>query len=361
MFFTATTFRLTTSLCILLALSLAVTGFINSAYRREKQGIGEKHYESGQQLEKKGDVPAAVEEYRKALLFSPDKAEYRVSFVEALIHAGSLDEAESHLDQLLQEDPTNGALNLMRARLTLQHRQTPRAIEYYQRAVYEYWPASRVNERRQARWELIDLLQRAGRREEAVGEIMTLYANAPPDPKLRTKVGFELLDNGATSEAIQVFQELTRSSHHDSQAHRGLGQAYFASGQFIAARHEYERALRFNPKDRASSDALSFTNAVIDLDPELSGLPSAERVRRSQNLLRRVVADLERCGVPEQNREQINTAVKLLGAKSKTDPDLALSLQQTAKQLWAGRGQECSSKPMDDPVLVTLFARAFNG
>jgi tetratricopeptide (TPR) repeat protein len=360
-FLTTTTLRLTASLCILLVLALAVTGFVNSAYRREKQALGERHYENGQQLEKKGDVPAAVEEYRKALLFSPDKAEYRISFVSALIHSGRLDEAESHLDQLLQEDPTNGVLNLMRARLAVQRNHVPRAIEYYQRAVYEYWPASRANERRQARWELIDLLQRTGRREEAVGEIMTLYANAPPDPNLRAKVGFQLLENSATSEAIQVFQELTRSSQHNAQAHRGLGQAYFASGEFISARHEYERALRYNPKDRTSSEALSFTNAVIDLDPELSGLPSAERFRRSQNLLRRVLADLQGCAVPEGKQAQLDAATKLLGSGSKGNPDLELSLQQTAKELWTNRSQMCGNKPTEDEVLATVFERIFNG
>lgn len=323
--------------------------------------MGEMHYQSGQKLDQKGDVPAAVEEYRKALLFNPDKAEYRISFVSALIYSGNLDEAESHLDQLLQEDPTNGVLNLMRARIALKRNQLPKAIDYYQRAVWEYWPASRTDERRQARWELIDLLQRAGRREEAVGELMTLYANAPPEPQLRTRVGFELLDSGATSEAIQIFQELTRGSHHDAQAHRGLGEAYFASGQLISARHEYERALRYNPKDRTSSEALSFTNAVIDLDPELSGLPSAERLRRSQNLLRRVLADFGHCDVPEEKRAQLDEAAKLLATTPKNNPDLALMLQQTAKQLWTGRSQVCSNKPTEDNVLATVFERLLNG
>ncbi len=357
---TTSSFRLLTSISLLLVVAMAVTGFISSAYRREKQAIGEQHYQIGQQLEKKGDLPASVEEYRKALLFSPDKVEYRISFVAALMHSGRLDEAESHLDQLLAEDPTNGALNLMRARLALRRNLVPKAIDYYRRAVYEYWPASQVYQRRQARWELIDLLKRAKRREEAVAELMALYANAPADSKLKTKIGFELLDNGGTSEALEVFQQLTRGSHHDSQAHRGLGEAYFASGEFISARHEYERALRFNPKDRESSEALNFTNAVIDLDPELSGLPSAERFRRSQNLLRRVLANLEVCSAPEGSKEQLDAA-QLLQSSPKNNPDLALELQKNAKQLWTSRGQVCGNKPIDDNVLATVFERILNG
>ena len=360
MFFSTNSFRLTASIT-LLVLAFAVTGFISSAYWREKQALGEEHYKVGQQLESKGDLSDAVEEYRKALLFSPDKTEYRISFAAALLDSGRLDEAESHLDQLLQEDPTNGVLNLMRARLALRRHRVPKAIEYYQRAVYEYWPPSRAYQRREARWELIDLLERAGRREEAVGELMAMYANAPADPKLKAQIGFRLLDNDATSEAMDIFRDLTRTSNHDSQAHRGLGDAYFASGEFVSARHEYERALRYNPKDRESSDSLSFTNSVIDLDPELSGLPAAERFRRSQNLLKRVLTDLGQCSASEENQGELDAASKLLQSPPKNDPDLALEMQQTAKQLWATRSQVCGNKPTDDNVLATVFERISNG
>lgn len=361
MFLTANPFRLTASVSLLLVLALAVTGFISSVYRREKQALGEQHYTIGQQLEGKGDLPAAVEEYRKALLFSPDKSDYRISFVAALIDSGRLDEAESHLDQLLQENPTNGILNLMRARLAVRRNNTPKAIDYYQRAVYEYWPASRAYQRREARWELINLLERAGHREEAIGELMAMYANAPLDPSLRSKIGFALLDNGATSEAKGIFRDLTRTSSHDTQAHRGLAEAYFASGEFVSARHEYERALHYNPKDRQSSDALSFTNAVIELDPELSGLPSAERFRRSQNLLRRVLADLEKCSAPEEGKAKLDAATKILQSPPKDNPDLALEMQTTAKQLWTTRAQVCGATPTDDNVLATVFERIANG
>ncbi len=360
-FLTVTPFRLTASVSLLLVFALTATGFISSVYRREKQALGEQHYSLGQQLEKKGDVPAAVEEYRKALLFSPDKSEYRISFVAALIYSGRLDEAESHLDQLLQEDPTNGVLNLMRARLAARRNNASKAIDYYQRAVYEYWPPSRTSQRREARWELITLLERAGRREEVVSELMAMYANAPPDPNLKAQIGFALLDNKATSEAQGIFRDLTRASSRDAQAHRGLADTYFAAGEFVSARHEYERALRYNPKDRAANDALSFTNAVIDLDPELSGLPSAERFRRSQNLLRRVLADLGKCSTSDENKAKLDAATQLLQSPPQNNPDLALEIQTTARQLWTARAQMCSATPTDDNVLATVFERMANG
>ena len=360
-FLTVNSFRLTVSISVLLVFSLVVTGFTTSAYRREKRSLGEQHYNLGQQWEKKGDLPEAVEEYRKALLYTPDKADYRISFAAALINSGRLDEAESHLDQLLQVDPTNGVLNLMRARLAVRRNHLPKAIDYYQRAVYEYWPPAHADQRREARWELINLLERAGRRDEAIGELMAMYANAPSDLNLKAKIGFALLDNGATSEATGIFRDLTRLSPHDAQAHRGLAETYFASGQFISARHEYERVLRSNPKDYQAGDALNFTNAVIDLDPELSGLPSAERFRRSQNLLRRVLADLGKCSAPDGSKEQLDAATQLLQSPPKNDPDLALNMQTTARQLWTARSQMCGATPSDDNVLATVFERISNG
>ena len=119
--------------------------------------------------------------------------------------------------------------------------------------------------------------------------------------------------------------------------------------------------MRYNPKDHQTSDALSFTNAVIDLDPELSGLPSAERFRRSQNLLRRVLADLGKCSAPEGSKEKLDAATQLLQSPPKNDPDLALEMQTTAKQLWAARSQVCGANPSDDNVLATVFERISNG
>ena len=142
-------------------------------------------------LENTGQLDAAVEEYRKALIFAPDDADYRISFASALIGSGRFEEAQSHIDQLLQEDPTNGALNRMQAYLAERQKRFPAAIDYYQRAVYEYWPPHKLQERARARWELISLLEKAGRREEAIGELMTLYANTTIGPA--TYVGLPVI------------------------------------------------------------------------------------------------------------------------------------------------------------------------
>lgn len=358
--FKKSTPRLIAGIALLLVFSFTGTGFITSKYRTEKLLLGRGHYDRGIHLQHGGEINDAVEEFRKALIFCPDTAEYRVSFAAALIEAGKLDEAESHLEQLLQEDPTNGELNLMFGRIAVRRNRLSKAIEYYQRAVYEYWPTDRVGERRKARLELIDLLAKSGRRDELIGELMTLYANFPNDQPLRSRIGLDLLDHGAVSESTQVFRELVRISPKNAEYHRGLAQAYFASGDYVSARHEFERTLRLNPKDGFSATQLKLTNSVIDLDPNLIGIREAERTRRAQNLLRRVKTDLEQCSEPGALTDPLNTADKLLAGQPSADDDLAGDMQKTALDIWSKRGQFCAGKPTSDGPLATVLARMAN-
>lgn len=332
----------------LLLVAIIFAGFATSFYRKERLANGETHYQRGRALSAQGDPGGAAEEYREALLFSPDKTEYRVSLGTALIAAGRLNEAQAHLEQLLEDDPTNGTLNMMLAQVAALRHKTQQAIDYYQRAVYEYWPPEQTGERRRARWELVSLLGQVGRRNEAVGELMQLYANAPPDPKIRTKVGFLLLGYGAASEASQVFHDLIHDAPQDPQAHRGLAEVYFALGDFLSARHEYQRATRLAPKDQQIADGLALTNSVIDINPGLPDINSEERFRRSVNLLRRVLSDLGVCRVGGNLQQRLDEAQDLLTVKHREHADLSLDLQNTSQQLWNDRTSFCPQTPVMD-------------
>ncbi len=333
---------------LLLVGAFVFTGFASSFYRRERLSLGEAHYQNGQALIVCGKTGEATEEYRKAILFSPDKSAYRLSLVTALIDAGRLDEAQAHAEQLLGEDPTNGRLNVMLARVAARRHRTQQAIDDYERAVYEYWPAAEAGERREARWELVSLLGQAGRRNEAVGELMQLYANAPADAKIRAKVGFLLLSYGATSEASRVFRDLVRDAPQNGDAHKGLAEAYFAAGDYISARHEFQRAARMTPKDAGIANELALSNSVIDLDPALPDITSAERFRRSGNLLRRVVADLGACPVSGDLQVRLDDAGKLAKLKQNAGSDLNLQLQNASRQLWNDRALFCPTTAVSD-------------
>jgi tetratricopeptide (TPR) repeat protein len=226
--------------------------------------------------------------------------------------------------------------------------RTQQAIDYYHRAVYEYWPEGQAPDRRKARWELVSLLGQTGRRNEAVGELMQLYANAPADPKIRSRVGSLLLQYGATSEAARVFRDLVKDLPQDAQAHSGLGDAYFAMGDFISARHEYQRAARLAPKDSQIADKITLTNSVIDVDPGLPDISSGEQYRRSSNLLRRVLVDLGACPVSGDLQQRLDTARALLLTNQSTSSDISLDLQNMSLQLWNDRALFCPKSPIAD-------------
>lgn len=113
-----------------LALAFTFTGFLSAAYKRARENQGRRHYQIGETLRKAGNVEGAAEEYRKALLFLPDDPEYRISLSVALIELGKIEEAESHLQELLEDDPTDGQINLMMARVAKRHHRTTQAVEF---------------------------------------------------------------------------------------------------------------------------------------------------------------------------------------------------------------------------------------
>jgi tetratricopeptide (TPR) repeat protein len=349
------------SVSLLLACSFTLAAFVSSAYRNKRQSLGEHHYQLGQWNESHGDPERAVAEFRKALLYLPDDMQYRLSLASALLDVGRLNEAHAHLEQLAEEHPTDGPINLMLARVDLRQQKLQQALQYYERAVYEYWPAAQLPQRRQARWELVALLGRLGDRNSEIAELMQLYASAPADPSEKAKIGFRLLENGATSEASRVFRDLAHTSPRYADAFRGLGQIAFGSGDYMNAYRNFEHAVHLDPKDADSAEELKLTNAVIELDPALPRISTAERLRRSRNLLNRVLDDLEQCAegrqVPDAVASHIATATKLLSARPGSKGDLTLDREDAAQQLWKDRGQLCGGTPVEDQAVETVLAR----
>lgn len=356
--FATNTLQATLAVCGTLLVTFIATGFASSAYHRERDKLGIQHYDRGKSLEQKGEVDRALEEYRKSLLFAPNNTDYRLSLAKALLEAGRLNEAQSHLEALLQDDPTSGPINLLFGELASRQHNLRRAIEYYQRGVYEYWPESELAERRQARWQLANLLHESGDRNGFIGELMQLYTNLPATaaPE-KLKVGSLLLANGAISEASRIFQEQARSAPQNVQARMGVAQVHFAMGEYVSARHEFQRVLRSDPKNTEATQMLALTNDVIDLNPALPNIIASEQLRRSRNLLDRVLKDLAPCGTSSPTlAQQLADAAKLTSAPKSSEND-AVSMQAAAAQLWSERGTACGVAVPQDRSVDTVLAR----
>jgi len=356
--FGQSTLQATLTVCGALVITFVVTGFASSAYHRERDKLGREHYALGKSLETRGVLDDALEEYRKALLFAPTNTDYRLSLAKALLEAGRLNEAETHLQALLQENPTSGPINLLAGQLALKQHNLKRALEYYQRGVYEYWPEAELHERRAARWELANLLKESGDHNGFIGELMQLYANLPANAVSdKLKVGSLLLSNGAVSEALRIFQEQVRRYPQNAEARLGLAKAQFEMGAYISARHEFQRVLRIDPKSAEATRMLATTNEAIDLDPALPHINASEQLRRSKNLLMRIIKELAPCaGNSPVLAQRLADAAKLASTQHPSEDD-AVAMQATATQLWSDRPAYCGKSAPQDDVLDTVLAR----
>jgi tetratricopeptide (TPR) repeat protein len=343
------------SVSIVLILAFVVTGFLSAWYKNTRQAHGRRHYQIGQALASTGNVQGAAEEYRKALLFMPDDADYRISLCIALVELGKLDEAESHLQELLEGDPTNGRVNVLLARVAERRNEPAQAIDYFERAVYGYWPREKLAARHAARWELVSLLEKQNRRTEVIGELLQLYANSGHDASEKAKIGFLLLQDGAVSDAQSVFQDLSKASPKYAEAFYGLGKSYFEQGDYIAARREFQHAAHLQPSNRQNTEQLALVNAIIDVDPFQPRINAAERLGKSKALLDRVIRDLNSCGAGES--PDLDRAKKLESAQ-RSDPDqLSDQLQSSAAGLWKSRNVQCAGGAKSDPVIDAVLAR----
>jgi tetratricopeptide (TPR) repeat protein len=341
------------SVAVVLVASLTFTGLLSASYHRVREAQGHRHYEIAGAMQAAGNIAGAAEEYRKALLFLPDQTDYRQSLSIALIELGRLSEAQTHLQEMALEDPTDGVVNLLLARVAERRNEPKQAVEYFRRSVYGFWPREKLPARHAARWELVKLLEEQNRTTEVVGELLQLYANAPNDLDEKARIGFLLLKYGATSDARAVFNDLTRIQPRSALPHRGYGQAYLDSGDYLAARRELQQAVRLAPDDHEAQELLKQVNTIIELDPTLPRLSARERLRRSQQLLTRVLSFTETCGTTA-TPETVDAARQLLTASGGDPDDLSNRILDGVGQLWKARSDRCTAEQTDRSLEAVL-------
>ena len=139
----------------------------------------------------------AIEHLNDAVSIERDNREYRLALADALLAAGRFGDAESTLDDLLQQDSTDGATNLMMARVMVREGKVTQGISYYHRAIYGRWTSKPAENRVAARFELVDLLVQQNDKEDLLAELLPLQEEAPRDLATREKIGHLFIVAGA--------------------------------------------------------------------------------------------------------------------------------------------------------------------
>ena len=331
----------------------AVAGFLNYFYRAERVKRADRYYQAGNDFYKKERFPEAIEQYRHALSTS-HSVDHRLALAVALIHAGRGAEASIYLNEVLSERPASGPANMAAAMLYAGQGRVDDAVLHYQRAIVGSWPDDPGN-RVKARIQLVELLAKAGRPDRARAELLALLVTLPNDPALERQVGRMLIQYGLDREAADFFQNIIKQGTPDAGAYESLGEAEFALGRYRQARDAFRKALQIDPSDQLTAQRAAEASGIMALDPTRRGLNSAERFRRSQELLSEVTARLRLCGFPAgAELDEAHTALTRR-KPPRSYSDAADDDVQLAVKLWSERPPTCVA-PSGGDVLARVMA-----
>jgi tetratricopeptide (TPR) repeat protein len=327
-------------LMVLVALAM-LGGFLNYYYRAERTARAQRYYQSGNELLAKDRVEEAIEQYRNAVSVS-HSTPHRLALGLALEKSHRFSEARIYLNEVVREDPANGPANAGLARIDTEEGDIDRALIDYQRAVDGTWPEKPAEKRFQTRLEMVESLQKAGRRVQAQSELLAAAAAVPDNSALQKQVGRMLIDYGSPQQAAGLYRQVLAGNPQDAGAWDGLGEAEFSAGNYHPAREAFAAALKIDPADSSAARQLDVLDRVFALDPAARGLSAAERYRRSRELLSEVIAGLETCSQMQGPDVQ---AAKSQVAQKKRPPswsDAAEATKALAERLWKQRPPSCA-------------------
>lgn len=288
--------------CLLLVVAglFAVTTVYASAYREQQTRRARDHFVAGEHLAVIGAQPAALDEYRSALLLVREAPVYERALVATLVTLGRYGEATTWATELLSRLPTDGPTNRAMGQIALAKGQFGEARAYYQRAIYGEWPTDAPTAHLDARFELAGLLQRTAAREEVLAELLRLKSDVPAE---------------ATA------------------AMRRLAAFFLDAGHLQDANDVLRAAERRAPDDAALRADVQETTRTLALDPMLPGLRLRERTRRTHLLLAAVVAQTSMCKVEGRPFDLVQLAESQLAA-AVSAADAAEDQLQIAERLW---------------------------
>lgn len=363
--FQRSTARLLAAVFLALLGLFTLTGLLTATYRREKQERAERQFQAGNRLAAAGRHREAIQLYTGALALSRENPQFKLALALALLDSGRAEQAESYLLDLVHDDPAAAVPNLHLARINAHRSDLDAATQYYQRAIYGLWPDNPLRRRLEARFELIDLLLRAGKYLQVQAELLRQLDEAPREPALLKRIGRMLLASQAPDKARQVFEELAQNSPRDAEVWAGLGDARFALGQYVLAQEAYRHALRYNPPDVQSSAQLELIAEILRLDPRRPGLRLARRHVLSLVLLDRALAELDPCisrfggRLPEDFRGRVDRARRLVSKEFTQRPsEEALEANiALAIELWRAGRRTCGAPAAPDRALALVLER----
>jgi Tfp pilus assembly protein PilF len=200
------------------------------------------HNNLGAELNDRGNLSRAVQEYSKALEIRPDFADANNNLGNALIQQGQFEEASQYISRALKENPRfTAAYNNMGVALASKG-DLDGAIRHFRKALRRRPAYSEAHN------SLGNALAQKGRVEEAMKEWTKAAELNPRFAQPHYNMGLIFERQGDVKRATECFSDAVRIDPDYAQAYSKLGFIAARQGDYKTAADYFSKALEINPR-----------------------------------------------------------------------------------------------------------------
>lgn len=343
----------------LIAFFLVFDTFVARIDTQEARSRALSDYREGARLFAAGQLDDAADQFRTAASMDRGNLMYQIALARVTLRQGDTETADGLLRSILQQDPTDGAANVLLARVLVKQRRMEDAIAYYHRAVYGRWRTGEGGSSLQARFELIDLLAATDARKALLAELLPIQDQSLDDLPLRDHIGDLFLSAESPARAADIFHQVIRKDPQDAKAYAGLGEASLALGEYSAAESQFARAARLSPRNAAVAGRLELARALVRMDPSRRGLRLSDRYQRTISLLRLTLITVARCPLDSAASAAAAVAdsalVRPRGQNGDALDDVVQADLALAQRLWGLRPAACVAESSPEEKALALL------
>lgn len=350
--------RFTTTVVVAaLVLLSAATVSLRSVHEHAREERIQQHVDRGHQAIAGDRLAAAADEFRAALTLDRDDVASGRALALTLLSLGRIEESESHLRELLRDNPTDGPLNRGLARVHVLGGRDAAARTAYQRAIYGEWPGDGVAERNATRFEFIEYLTKIGARDEVLPELLRLRAELPSGQTAAARRAANLLvEFGASDLAIETLRTTALTAPRDVELLAHLAELQADAGLVQDARGTLRMAVAIEPSRSDLGERLHIVNRILALDPTLPRLGLVTRTRRARLLLAQVVEGTQACDGDPAVKALRDSARQRLRVRARADAEAAEEDLKLAAGLWAA-APACQASSVDARAIGQVLQR----
>ena len=211
----------------------------------------------------KGEFPAAIAEWRKALELEPAETAAHFNLANALSKAGGKAEAIAEYEKALAASPDHAEAHNNLGYLLASEQRMAEAVVHFEKAI----AANPANANAQKNLGMA--LAQSGRTAEAVGHFEAAIEQKPEDAEAHTDLALALALTGRAGEAARHLEKALAIRPESIEAQVLLGRILASQSDFAKAISHFEEALRLSDgRDAALLDLLGGCYAGVHRMPE---------------------------------------------------------------------------------------------